>query len=100
VTDPRVINLSREPIGDAVYIGRAAPRRGLIESPFHNPFVVGVDGTRGEVLARYRQHLRDHPELIERIREELADAPALACWCDPKPCHGHIIAAVLRGEEP
>ena len=66
----RVVNV-RNTVDYDVYIGRANPRRGLRQSPFVNPFVIGPDGDRNVVLARYRQHLRDHPELVGRARREL-----------------------------
>ena len=100
MTDPRIINLLNEPLGDAVYVGRGNPRKGLRGSPFANPFRLGPDGSRAEVLGKYRQHLRDHPELVEQIRSELAGAEALACWCWPLACHASVIASGLRGEEP
>ena len=59
-----------------------------------NKFRIGPDGTREVVVARYRA------DLWRRIRagavklEELAemDGMWLACWCDPLPCHGHVLA--------
>ena len=99
MTTPRVINLRYEPLGDAVYVGRAAPRRGLRVSIFANPFRIGPDGSRDEVLAKYRQYLRDNPLLVGRARRELK-GKVLACWCAPEPCHAEILAAVADGEEP
>ena len=98
VVTARIVNLSREPIGDAVYVGRALPRRGLAASPFANPYRIGRDGSRGEALAKYRTHLRVHPELVERARLELAGRD-LACWCAPEPCHAEVLAAVAAGGE-
>ena len=59
-----------------------------------NKFRIGRDGTREEVIARYRA------DLWRRIRagaitlEELAETDGMwfACWCDPLPCHGHVLA--------
>lgn len=63
-----------------VYIGRP--------SALGNPFVVGEDGTRGEVIKKFEQHARVH--LMEEIRALPEDA-VLGCWCKPKPCHGDVI---------
>lgn len=52
-----------------VYIGRASPRHGLPASPFANPFRIGRDGTRAEVLLKYRQHLLRRPDLLARLPE-------------------------------
>ncbi len=40
-----------------VYIGRAVPRSGLKASPWGNPFVIGKDGTRDEVMGKCRAWL-------------------------------------------
>jgi hypothetical protein len=53
-----------------VYIGRAVPRRGLKASIWGNPFKVGKDGTRCEVMQKYRAWLFSNGEL-------LAEAPEL-----------------------
>lgn len=95
----RVINLTNDQQDDAIYIGRAVPRRGMKSSPFANPYRIGPDGDRAAVLARYRQHLRDNPKLVEQIRRELP-GKRVACWCSPESCHGDIIVAVADGEEP
>ena len=59
-----------------------------------NPFRIGVHGTRDEVIARYRADLRRRIDTGEITLEELAalDGRELACWCDPLPCHGHVLA--------
>ena len=51
-----------------VYIGRPMPDF-PDGSPFANPFKIGRDGTRAEVLAKYEQYLRNSPELMDRILE-------------------------------
>jgi Domain of unknown function (DUF4326) len=43
----------RVPAG-AVYVGRTLPRAGLPGSKRANPFKIGRDGTREEVIAEYR----------------------------------------------
>ena len=49
---------------DAVYIGRG--------SPYGNPFVIGKDGTREQVIAKYEEWLMKQPELIEMVKIELS----------------------------
>lgn len=60
-----------------------------------NPFVIGEDGTREEVLERYKAWLGQRPELIKAAREELAGKD-LVCWCAPQPCHADILVAVAN----
>jgi len=80
-----------------VYIGRAVPRKGLKKSPFANPFKVGKDGTREEVIEKYREWLLDRPELVEMAERELK-GKVLGCWCKPAPCHGDVLASIVDGE--
>lgn len=71
-----------------VYIGR---RNNLFpESKWHNPFRIGKDGTRAEVIAKYRLYVLSRPDLMESLHE-LKDK-RLGCWCSPKPCHGDVLA--------
>lgn len=78
-----------------VYIGRAATwrRKRLPRSPFANPFRIGRDGDRYEVIAKWGPWASSQPGLLERIRRELTDK-ILVCWCSPKACHGDILAAL------
>ena len=87
-----------------VYVGRRA--RGLPESPLANPFKIGPDGTREEVIAKYRAWLEgaiqraDIPAIaeLERLYEIARDTGrlTLACWCHPQPCHADVIAAAIK----
>jgi hypothetical protein len=70
------------------YVGRP--------SPLGNPFVVGRDGSRQEVIAIYRRwlwgRLREPGSPQEReLRRLLELARAgeleLLCWCHPLPCN-------------
>lgn len=48
----------------------------------------------------HRQYLRDHPDLVARIRRELPGLD-LACWCAlGDPCHVDTLLAVAAGEAP
>jgi len=55
-----------------------------------NPFVIGRDGTRADVIARYEAWLPEQPELIAAL-PELA-SKTLGCWCAPQACHGDVLA--------
>ena len=84
-----VVNLKHEP--DAVANGAV-----LIDSRtrWGNPFVIGRDGTRPQVIALYRADLWRRIRAGEIPLAELAAlAPrTLACHCHPKPCHGLVLA--------
>lgn len=75
---------------EAVYIGRP--------SKWGNPFVIGKDGTREEVIAKYKGWLFARPETLSQIKQELA-GKNLACFCAPKPCHGDILLALANMDQ-
>ena len=78
---PRVINKRVAFPADAVYIGRP--------SKWGNPFVIGKDGTREEVIAKYEQLLLSRSDLQASLHE--LQGKDLVCWCAPLPCHGDIL---------
>lgn len=63
-----------------VYIGRG--------SKWGNPFVIGVDGDRDEVLDKYEEYAER--EFTEKDYEELRGKD-LICYCAPKRCHGDFL---------
>lgn len=73
----------------AVYIGRP--------SRWGNPFVIGRDGDRAEVIARFKAWLLGQPELLEAVRRDLA-GKELVCFCAPAACHGDVLLAVANPE--
>lgn len=75
-------------IEDAVYIGRP--------SKWGNPFVIGKDGTREQVVAKYEKWLMAQPALVEAARRELKGR-TLMCFCSPAPCHGDVLLRVANG---
>ena len=68
-----------------VYIGRP--------SKWGNPFEIGPDGTRTEVIEKYEAWLRMQPNLMNEILE--LDGKILGCWCSPKPCHGEVLVRII-----
>lgn len=80
----RILNCKLDDCSGAVYIGRP--------SVFGNPFVIGKDGTRDEVIAKYRRwfwaRLRDEEFARQALSLKGRD---LCCWCAPAPCHGDVI---------
>ena len=67
---------------DAVYIGRP--------SKFGNPFEIGKDGNREEVIYKYHHWILQQPELLNAVKEELK-GKNLVCWCAPEGCHGDVL---------
>jgi len=81
-----VVHCKKEPYD--VYIGRG--------SKWGNPFIIGKDGTRDEVIALYRMLLyTERNDLLLSVKKELS-GKILGCWCAPNPCHGDILAALAN----
>jgi hypothetical protein len=72
-----------------VYIGRP--------SKWGNPFVVGKDGNREEVVAKYKAWIMQQPKLLKDLWE--LKGKALGCWCHPLPCHGDVLVELIDGKE-
>ena len=71
-------------------------------SGFGNPFIIGRDGTREEVIAKYRKRFyvkleENHRGFKDSIKE--LKGKILGCWCTPLPCHGDVIIKYLDSLE-
>ena len=69
-----------------VYIGRPGP--------WGNPFSIGKDGTREEVIEKFRDWIKDQDLLMQEI--ESLRGKTLGCWCSHQPCHGDVIVKSLE----
>jgi hypothetical protein len=74
-----------------VYIGRG--------SEFGNPYAIGFDGDRDEVIRKFaydfeRDFLRGGAELKEKLKQ--FKGKRLGCHCAPAPCHGDVLAEYLN----
>ncbi|CAF3429871.1 unnamed protein product [Rotaria socialis] len=72
-----------------VYIGRP--------SDWGNPFVIGKDGDRADVIRKYRQWIMRQPDLLVRAKKELR-GQRIACWCKPEACHGDVLAEIADAD--
>lgn len=82
--------------GTAVYIGRAMPRQGLKASPFGNPFRIGYDGDREQVITLYRRWLRADEQAGLRNKLPELKGKELVCWCYPASCHGDVLVEMVE----
>jgi hypothetical protein len=85
-----VVNVRQEECD--VYIGRTC--YGRQGSKWANPFHVGRDGTRDQVIEKYRQHVLSTHYLVAAL-PELKDK-VLGCWCNPLPCHGDVLVELVN----
>jgi hypothetical protein len=79
----KVVNLRQAEYD--IFIGRG--------SKWGNPFVIGRDGTRDQVIRMYEVHIRHSPMLIAAL-PELAGR-RLGCYCKPLACHGDVLVKLL-----
>ncbi len=77
-----------------VYIGRENKRRMLPQSKWANPFQIGPDGTRKDVIEKYRIWIIMQVDLLACLHE--LKGKRLGCWCHPKECHGHVLVELVE----
>jgi hypothetical protein len=82
----RVVNCRTGDEDWDVYVGRP--------TKWGNPFKVGRDGTRDEVIEKYR--VWGHASGLFEDLPELWDKD-LACWCAPKACHADVLLELANG---
>ena len=82
----RVVNKYRDSYD--VYIGR--------NSKWGNPFKIGIDGTREDVIEQYRDWIQTQSHLLNSL-EELR-GKTLGCFCSPQACHGDILVELLNND--
>ena len=89
----KVVNLRKEKY--EVYIGRG--------SIFGNPFIIGKDGNRQDVIKKYEEWIRKwmynraffkHTSPLGHAIWTLPEDAVLGCYCAPKACHGDIIVKI------
>jgi hypothetical protein len=71
---------------DRVYVGRP--------SKWGNPFVIGRDGSRDEVIAKYRAWIVRQPALMAALHE--LRGKDLVCWCAPERCHADVLVELAN----
>lgn len=69
-----------------VYCGRP--------SKWGNPFIIGRDGTREEVIQKHREWFLTQDELMNSLHE--LKGKVLGCWCAPAPCHCDFLAELAN----
>lgn len=86
----QVVNRHRDAYD--VYIGRP--------SAFGNPFVIGRDGNREEVIAMYRvwllKRMKASPSFATLVK--MLAGKTLGCYCAPLHCHGDVLLEIAEGE--
>lgn len=79
-----IVNLRESPSCD-IRIDRS--------SKWGNPFRIGPDGGRSDVILKYSQWIQHQDHLLRALSE--LDGKVLGCWCKPFPCHGDVLLSLL-----
>lgn len=89
---PCVLNkaTSRSIPAGAVFIGRP--------SKWGNPFVIGRDGDRAQVIKLYREYITTRAVAGWDIQE--LRGKDLVCYCAPLACHGDVLLELANGPDP
>lgn len=83
-----VVHCKLEPYD--IYIGRP--------SIYGNPFQIGKDGTREEVIQKHKNYILTlRQDLIVQIKKELKEK-ILGCFCAPLICHGDFLSELANEE--
>lgn len=93
MAEPRVVHCKKDRFD--VYIGRP----GI----WGNPYTIGPDGTREEVIALFEKTLLESPgPHWAKLRSKLPElaGKTLGCWCAPLPCHGDVLLRLANGPRP
>ena len=87
---PKVYNRKTDKLpDDSVYVGRP--------SIFGNPFRIGRDGDRQQVVEKYRLYVQKNPNLVARAKAELRGKD-LTCFCAPLACHADVLLEIANEE--
>lgn len=70
-----------------IFIGRP--------SIWGNPFIIGRDGSRSDVIRKFRHYVKQRPYLVELAKRELKGR-VLGCFCKPLACHGDVLAEIAN----
>lgn len=87
---PTIVNIKKEKCD--IYIGRG--------SVYGNPYLIGRDGTREEVIEKYRVYFKDRIARDSQFKQAVdwlnGKDIKLGCYCRPLECHGDVILDYLE----
>ncbi len=69
-----------------IYIGRP--------SKWGNPYSIGKDGSREDVIKKYKKYILSNKKLLNSLCE--LQGKVLGCWCKPKECHGDVLVRLIN----
>ena len=86
----KVLNKRDASVSTSIYIGRG--------SAWGNPFVIGEDGDRAEVIEKYRRYaywkwVEEKGYGVDWL--EPLRGKDLVCYCAPLACHGDVLLEMI-----
>lgn len=87
VVKTRVVNKRNHiPTPNDIYIGRGGS--------WGNPFVIGKDGDRDDVIQKHRTWMEQNIQSDPALKNRIADLHGknLVCFCAPAACHGDTLS--------
>ena len=86
-----ILNTKTDDCRHASYVARP--------SPLGNPYAIGPDGDRDQMIERYRAWLdariKERDPVVCTALLGIHPGQSIACHCAPARCHGEVIAAAL-----
>ena len=87
-----------------VYVGRGGvvfiDKKRFPPKPsiFANPYKVGKDGNREEVIIKYKDYILEKIKNDSKLKEELLNLKGknLGCWCNPLSCHADVLLEIIE----
>ena len=63
-----------------------------------NPYKIGRDGNREQVIQKYRKYLNNCIRVVDELNrlKDMSDDTVLGCHCKPKACHGDVIVSAVN----
>src|SRR5919197_227011 len=80
-----------------VYIGKWSYQI-QVKSKWNNPFTIGKDGSRQQVVDKFRTYILNQLNLLAAIIPELT-GKYLCCWCAPELCHGNVLQELWQQQQ-
>jgi len=85
IVNTKVVNIRK--CKYEVYIGRG--------SIYGNPFVIGKDGDRAEVIRKYA----NYASKFSKSQLDKLKGKVLGCYCKPLACHGDVLVNLIEKQD-
>lgn len=95
---PRAIALEENyPKGECTVVNKNTKKYDIFigrGTKWGNPFKIGKDGNRSQVIKKYEKYLLSNKVLMNDLHE--LDGKILGCFCKPEECHGDVLKEQVK----